>query len=161
LVLTKQAQEILSGKGEIRVRDLKERSAYLRGLIEGAGFPENEKQRLVWDGLMDFCDGVAHNLDELDGSQNEFAEYIEAIDEDLSILEKYFYNAEEDDEETDILFAKGPEEVMMELTCPHCNEGICFEDEPGNYEVVCPECGKVVWNHTDTPEIDVEKRTTS
>jgi DNA-directed RNA polymerase subunit delta len=143
------------------MHDLKEKSAYLRGLVEGTGYFENEKQKLVWDGLMDFCDGVAQNLDELDGSQNDFAEYIEAVDEDLSTLEKYFYSAEEEDEETEILFTKESGEVMMELTCPNCHEEICFEDEPGNYEVVCPECGKVVWNHTVTPVIEVEKRTTS
>ncbi len=143
------------------MRDLKEKSAYLRGLIEGAGFPEDEKQKLVWTGLMDFCEGVAQNLDELDGSQNDFAEYIEAIDEDLSTLEKYFYNTEEDDEETGILFKKEPGEVIMELVCPHCNQEICFEDEPGDYEVICPECGKVVWNHAGALEIDLEKRTLS
>lgn len=136
--------------------DLKEKSAYLRGLVEGAGYPEDEKQKLIWDGLLDFCDGVSRNLDELDGAQNEFAEYIEAIDEDLSTLEKYFYGAEEDDDEADILFSKETGE-SFEFTCPHCNEELCFEDEPGNYEVICPECGKVAWNHTATPKINHEK----
>jgi DNA-directed RNA polymerase subunit delta len=136
--------------------DLKEKSAYLRGLVEGAGYPENEKQKLVWDGLLDFCDGVAKNLDELDGSQNEFAEYIEAIDEDLSTLEKYFYNSDEEEEDTDILFSREPSESFREFTCPHCNEAIGFEDEPGNYEVICPECGRVVLNHTATPKMNHE-----
>lgn len=133
--------------------DLKEQSAYLRGLIQGSGFPEDDKQKAVWDGLLDFCDGVARNLDELDDSQNEFAEYIEAIDEDLSTLEKYFYNTEDESEETDILFTKEADSTM-ELTCPHCGVEIYFEDEPGKYEVICPECGKVVWNYTSNPEHD-------
>lgn len=137
--------------------DLKEKSAYLRGLVAGTGFPENEKQKMIWEGLLDFCDGVAQNLDELDGSQNEFAEYIEAIDEDLSILEKYFYNAEDDDEDADILFTREPGESYREFTCPHCNEELCFEDEPGNHEVICPECGKVAWNRPVTPAIHNEK----
>ncbi len=138
------------------MHDLKEKSAYLRGLVEGAGYPENEKQKLVWDGLLDFCDGVAKNLDEMDGSQNEFAEYIEAIDEDLSTLEKYFYNAGEDDEESDILFSREPQGSLRECTCPHCNETISFEDESGDNEMVCPECGKVTVTHTDTPKISHE-----
>lgn len=138
------------------MHDLKEKSAYLRGLVEGVGYPENEKQKLIWDGLLDFCDGIAKNMDELDGSQNEFAEYIEAIDEDLSTLEKYFYNADEDDDDTDILFSKEPRESFGEFTCPYCNESIGFEDEPGDYEVICPECGKVVLNHIATPKMNHE-----
>ena len=138
------------------MHELREKSAYLRGLVEGVGYPEDEKQRLVWEGLLDFCDGVAKNMGELDDSQNEFAEYIEAIDEDLSTLEKYFYNAGDDDDEADILFSKEPRGTFKELACPHCNESIGFEDEPGNYEVVCPECGKVILNHPETPKMSHE-----
>ncbi|HEX7712971.1 MAG TPA: hypothetical protein VF531_03035 [Bacillota bacterium] len=127
--------------------DLKAKAAYLRGLIEGADFPKNEKEKLVWEGLMDFCDGIAADFGEMDESQNEFAEYIEAIDEDLSSLEKYFYNTSDSDEEdTDVVFSEDNGKPVMEMACPHCNEEIYFEDEPGNYEVVCPECGKVVWS---------------
>lgn len=138
------------------MHELREKSAYLRGLVEGSGYPEDEKQKLVWDGLLDFCDGVAKNMGELDDSQNEFAEYIEAIDEDLSTLEKYFYNADEDDEEADILFSKEPGGAFRELACPHCHESISFEDEAGNDEMVCPECGKAVLNHPETPKMSHE-----
>jgi ribosomal protein S27E len=66
-------------------------------------------------------------------------------------LEKYFYNNGEEDEDVDVVFSKdGEPEGIMELTCPHCNEEIFFEDQNGNYEVICPECGKVVWNSAMT-----------
>ena len=129
------------------MQDLKERTAYLRGLIEGSAFPKDEKEKLIWDGLLDFCDEAADQLTELTDSQNEVEDYIEAIDEDLSSLEKYFYNNDEADEDVDVVFSKDDEKQgVMELTCPHCHEEIYFEDQNGDYEVICPECGKVVWN---------------
>ena len=138
--------------------DLKEKAAYLRGLIEGADFPQDEKQKLVWNGLMDFCDGVAEDIGELGDSYDEFADYIEAIDEDLGALEKYFYNNECDDEDAELVFSKNDGESIMELSCPHCHEEIYFEDEVGNYEVICPECGKVVWNSVSDSAIKTDQQ---
>jgi DNA-directed RNA polymerase subunit delta len=129
------------------MQDLKERTAYLRGLVEGADFPKEEKEKIIWEGLLDFCDEVAEEITELTDSQNEVEDYIEAIDEDLSSLEKYFYNSDEDEEDLDVVFSKEKEQQgVMELACPYCKEEIYFEDQDGNYEVICPECGKVVWN---------------
>lgn len=128
------------------MRDLKERAAYLRGLIEGTDFAQDPKQKLVWEGLMDFCDGVAGDLDEMRDSQSDFADYIEAIDEDLSTLEKYFYNQDED-EEDEVVFTAEDGKSIVELTCPECKEEVYFEEESGNYDVTCPECGTIVWNN--------------
>jgi DNA-directed RNA polymerase subunit delta len=127
--------------------DLKEKAAYLRGLIEGSDFPPDEKQKQIWVGLMDFCGEVANDLNDLDNSQNEFAEYIEAIDEDLSCLEKYFYNEDSEDDGDTIFSKEAKEDPIVEIACPNCKEEVSFEDESGNYEVVCPECGKVIWSH--------------
>ena len=131
------------------MRELKERAAYLRGLIQGSDFAQDEKQRMVWDGLMDFCDEVADDLSELKESEDEFADYVEAIDEDLSTLEKFLYHDEDGDEDGDTITSRDGAEDYTELTCPHCQEAIYFTEEPGdgNYQVVCPDCGKVVWNH--------------
>ncbi len=109
---------------------IKERAAYLRGLLEGMDFVENAREKVLWEGLVNFCGEIADEMQEMEDTQNEFAEYIEAVDEDLSILEKYFYNnnAEEGDSE----------EVVFTNEYP----------ESGDYEVVCPECGEVVWNHS-------------
>ena len=131
------------------MHDLKEKTAYLPGLVEGAAFPKDEKEKLIWDGLLNFCDEAAQDLQELSDSQNEFEEYIEAVDEDLSTLEKYFYNEEEDDEDVDVVFSSDENPGVMELSCPYCSEEIYFEDQDGDYEVICPECGKVVWNSSE------------
>lgn len=129
--------------------ELKERTAYLRGLLEGSEFPQNGKEKIVWDGLLNLCEEIADNLDELEESHNEFAEYVEAIDEDLGVLEKHFYNTAEDDEDSsEVIFSSaGEDDDIVELVCPKCEEELYFTDESGDYEVICPECGEVVWSH--------------
>jgi DNA-directed RNA polymerase subunit delta len=130
------------------MEDIKTRAAYLRGLIEGSEIGKDEKEKMVWEGLLGFCEEVANAVTDLSGSSEEFGEYVEAIDEDLSVLEKYFYQTE-DENDVDVIFTNeaGDTDSNIELTCPNCHEELTFEDSSGEYEVVCPECGKVIWNH--------------
>lgn len=140
------------------MRELKERAAYLRGLIQGSDLTHDEKQRMIWDGLMDFCDEVADDLSEIAESQDEFGDYVEAIDEDLSTLEKFLYHDEDGDADSETVISQDGSKDYTELTCPHCQEAIYFTEEPdeGSYQVLCPDCGKVVWNHL----VSEEKNTT-
>jgi DNA-directed RNA polymerase subunit delta len=130
------------------VEEIKSRAAYLRGLIEGSAIGRDEKEKMVWEGLLAFCEKIADAVTDLSGSSEEFGEYVEAIDEDLSVLEKYFYQVEDEDD-VDIIFTNeaGDRDSTIEITCPNCHEELTFADSGGDYEVVCPECGKVIWNH--------------
>lgn len=129
--------------------ELREKAAYMRGVLEGVNFNGDEQRKRLWESLIDFCDEVADNLGNLEDSQNEFADYIEAIDEDLCTLEKYFYNEGDDtNENQEVIFNSDPDHNVLEMSCPFCNQGVYFENEAGDYEVVCPECGKVIWNST-------------
>lgn len=130
------------------MHDVKSRAAYLRGLMEGSEITRDDKQRLVWEGLVGFCEDVADAVSDLESSYDEFGEYIEAIDEDLSSLEKYFYQNEEDDE-GEVIFSRDTDDEAstIEITCPNCHEELSFQDSAEDYEVICPECGKTVWTH--------------
>ncbi len=124
--------------------ELKQQVSYLRGLIEGAEFVE-QREILLWDGLLSFCDSIANELDEVKNSYGEVVEYLEAIDEDLGVIEEYF----DDGQELEVDKPKEVyccEKVLKEVTCPHCDEEICFEDEAEDYEIVCPECNKIAWS---------------
>jgi DNA-directed RNA polymerase subunit delta len=137
--------------------DIKARAAYLRGLIAGTEIAKDEKHKLVWESVANFCDEVAETVTDLQSSYDEFGEYIEAIDEDLSMVEKYFYQNETADD-GEVLFSRpvGDDEASISITCPNCREEINFKDSAQDYEVVCPECGEVVWTHrvTQTPADD-------
>jgi DNA-directed RNA polymerase subunit delta len=142
------------------MQDIKARAAYLRGLITGTEIAGGAKEKLVWEGLANFCDEVAEAVTDLQNSYDEFGEYIEAIDEDLSTVEKYFYQNEADDEH-EVLFSRATdaETDTIAITCPNCHEELSFQDSDQDYEVVCPDCGKVVWTHyvTEAAKLDEEK----
>lgn len=109
---------------------VKERIAYVRGLIEGAdAFSRDEKGRTIWENLLLICDALADTVQELEASQEEMETYLEAVDQDLTELEEGVVD--------------GPE-TLVEVECPQCGEGVCFEEGflyDENVEVSCPECG--------------------
>jgi DNA-directed RNA polymerase subunit delta len=144
------------------MEDIKARAAYLRGLIEGSAIGRDEQEKMVWEGLLGFCEEVADTVTDLTGSSEEFGEYIEAIDEDLSVLEKYFYQTEDEDDE-DVMFTteSGDGASTVEIICPYCHEELTFEDSSEEYEVVCPECGKVIWNHYIAEETEPAEQRSS
>lgn len=78
--------------------DLKEQVAYLRGLIEGQEFP-GEKEGVFWQQLLNVCDLIALEIDEMKEEHEELYEYVEAIDEDLGYLEEQYYPIEEIEED--------------------------------------------------------------
>ena len=59
------------------MNDLKEKAAYLRGLVKGIDPQQDEKQNLIWEGLINFCDSAAESLNELGDSQEEIADYVD------------------------------------------------------------------------------------
>lgn len=141
------------------MEELREKAAYMRGVLEGINFNGDEQQKRLWESLIDFCDGVADDLGQLDDSHKEFADYIEAIDEDLCTLEKFFYNNEaEDADSQEVTFTSDQDHGVLEMNCPFCNQGLYFEDDEGEYEVVCPECGKVIWNSVDKEATPVQRK---
>ena len=140
------------------MEQLREKAAYMRGVLEGINFGDEQQKRL-WESLIDFCDGVAEEIDELEDSHDEFADYVEAIDEDLCALEKYFYNNEDMIEDRqEVTFTSDQDRGVLEMNCPFCNQSLYFEDDEGEYEVICPECGKVIWNSVDKEAIPVNQK---
>ena len=76
--------------------EVKERIAYVRGLIEGAeSFQPDPTSRAVWENLLIVCDESGR---ERSGARNspksELEEYVEGIDTDLYDLEEEVYGEE-------------------------------------------------------------------
>ncbi len=122
---------------------VREKIAYLRGLLEGADLSGNGTQaRVVWEKILEILDAVADHLDELELGQEEIEEYLEAIDADLGDLEEEVlgHEFEDDDDEDDAHF--------VEMECPGCGETVYFEEHflfDDDHEVSCPECGEIIY----------------
>lgn len=111
--------------------EIKERIAYIRGLLEGAEFyGRDDRGRAVWENLLGVCGQLADSVAALEEEQADLGAYLEAVDADLADLE----------EVTEV-----PEYVVVD--CPHCGEEVCFEEEflyDDHAQVACPECGEEI-----------------
>lgn len=76
--------------------ELKEQVAYLRGLIEGQQF-QGEKEEVLWTQLLNICDLIAEEMEDLRADHEELSEYVEAIDEDLGYIEEQYYPVEDEE----------------------------------------------------------------
>ena len=98
-----------------------EKVSYLKGLAEGLGIDENEKNGKVIKAIIDVLDDLAFTVADLEDGFDELIEQVDAIDEDLGSLEDDFY---EDEDEDDYDYEDDDEELddeeLYEVTCPSC-----------------------------------------
>ena len=82
---------------------LTEKVAYLKGLVEGMGVDETTNQGKIMKAVLDVLDDMAFTVSDLEDSTSELYEEVEAIDEDLSVLENDYYDdlCDEDEEDED------------------------------------------------------------
>ncbi|HLT58084.1 MAG: hypothetical protein LOD91_06690 [Limnochordales bacterium] len=133
---------------------VKEKIAYLRGLLEGSDFWGQDAQaRAVWEKMLEIFDDVADHIDELEAGQEEVEEYLEAIDADLGELEEEIYGHRHDEDDDDDDDDDDDEETnFVEMECPNCKETVYFEEDflyDDDVEVACPECGETIYTTGD------------
>lgn len=111
-----------------------EKVAYVKGLVQGLNLDEQKPEVKVLLKVVDLLDDISLSVSDLEDAYDDVVDQMDAIDEDLCMLEEDFY--EEDDEEND-------EDVFYEVTCPTCNETVCVS-EPVilNGQIECPGCGE-------------------
>ncbi len=125
-----------------------EKVAYLKGLMEGLDFKADSKEgkiiQMMADILSDLADEVMAGQDDID----DINEYLEAMDEDLTHVEEEIFGDLLDDEDEDCCCdcedCEDCEEDCYEVTCPHCEKVICFEEIPESKVFPCPACGKEI-----------------
>ncbi len=74
------------------------RLAYLEGLAEGYEIDAEKKEGRI---LLELMDIVSEMAEELKARQDELEEYVDLIEEDLTNLEDYVYDEEDDFEDFD------------------------------------------------------------
>lgn len=126
---------------------LYEKVAYLKGLADGLEIEETTKEGRLLINIIDALEDFADAIVELNEDTEEMAEYVEAMDEDLTNLEDDFYEEDDDDEDDD-------EDIdFVEVECPNCHEDVYIDEDllyEDDIDVVCPRCHEVV----DFDEID-------
>ena len=144
-----------------------EKAAYLKGLTEGLGISPDSKEGKLWGALNELLSDMAHEIEDLQASNLDFAEALDDISEDLTYLEELTCDldmpedmmdeegcsgdcssclldcgTEDEDEDDEELSYDG---VMYEVTCPVCGEEIAFdEDTLSEGSTTCPGCGETL-----------------
>ena len=112
-----------------------EKVAYLKGLIEGLDFAEDDKVAKVLDAIVDALDEIVDSLADVEDAQEEMMELIDEIDYDLGEVEQDLY-VEDDDYDFD-------DDELYEVECPTYHDVICIdEDMLDEGEITCPSCGE-------------------
>lgn len=123
-----------------------ERVAYIRGLTEGLELDADKKEVKVINAMIDLLDDIALTLADMEANQEELADQLDAVDEDLGALEDDFYGDEDDDDcccgdDDD----DDDDDCYYEVTCPSCAETLCLsEDIINDGHIDCPNCGETL-----------------
>ena len=117
---------------------MKEKAAYLKGLIEGLGIDETTKEGKVIKVMSELLGELAEAVDGIDEDVSRAYDQINDISEELEDLEADLYEDDDEDDEDD-----EPEEDDADE-----DDNADVAGEP-YYEVACPACGKTVYVSED------------
>ena len=134
--------------------ELKEKAAYLKGLIEGLGIDESTKEGKVIKAMSELLCEMAQTVDSIDEDITQAYDQINDLSEELENLEADLYEDDDADEEEDAESADDTEdendeddntdvasEPYYEVACPACGETVYVsEDDLDAGEAICPSC---------------------
>lgn len=132
--------------------ELLEKVAYLKGLAEGLGIDDSNKEGKVIKLIIDILDDVVLSLADAGEGFLLLGEQLESMDEDLEEIMEDLYGDGEDDED-DYDYGCGChhhgheifEEELYEVTCPSCEDVICVDESMlDEGEINCPACGELL-----------------
>lgn len=148
---------------------LTERTAYIKGLCEGLGLDKKDTaEAKVIAALLELCEEMALEIDDIEADIGELADYCEELDEDLGDVEEVLLDMDEEDDECDCCDCDCDcddcecdcccDEDYYEILCPSCGETICFDESAFDDEsLVCPACGSEIGEIFDEDEVEFEK----
>lgn len=108
----------------MHMKYIREKVAFIEGLVEGLELDLTTKEGKVLDRIIDVLGDMTDALEGLAEAQDELEDYAEMIDDDLTELEEFILDEDRDEEYDDF-------------------DDVDFDDDDDYYEVVCPKCGTV------------------
>lgn len=145
-----------------------EKAAYLKGLAEGLGVAPDSKEGKLWAALSDLLSDIAHEIEDLQSADLDFADALDEMSEDLTYLEELTCQLDvpsdmeqlpcagcpgacDGGEEED---GNAPEDgdlepeydgVIYDATCPNCGQELSFDEEIlAEGSIKCPGCGEIL-----------------
>ena len=141
---------------------LSEKSAYLKGLMEGLKLNTESNEGKMIAAIVDLLGDVTKRVGDIEETTFAISDELDEIEEDLDAIEDYILDDEDDedwdnedwdeddtdeldDEESDEGFEFGDEDTTIyEVECA-CGEVIDFDEETlEKGSIVCPNCGETL-----------------
>ena len=137
---------------------LSERTAYLRGLMEGMKIDTETNEGKLFKAIIDTLDDMALVVSDVEDVVDAVCDELDSIEEDLDTIEEYLLDEEEDDDdygyEDDDEFDFG-DETIYEVKCPTCGAVINLDEEMLDAGAIeCPDCGEELEFDADELEED-------
>ena len=121
---------------------LSERTAYLKGLMEGMEIDTETKEGKLFKAIIDTLDDMALTVSDVEDVVDAICDELDVIEEDLETVEEYLLDEEDYDEEDDDEY-DFDDETIYEVKCPTCGSIINLdEDMLDAGSVECPDCGE-------------------
>lgn len=140
------------------MENISKQIAYLRGLMDGLDYDDNSKEGRIFECILGVLDEIDASIDDLYDYQDELAEQVDIIDEDLAAIESEF--ADECEGDCCSCDCDCDDDMeYYEIDCPTCGETICLDEDffDGDDDIVCPACGEnIEIDFDDEEELDEE-----
>ena len=121
---------------------LSEKSAYLKGLMDGLNLNKETAEGKMIAGIVDLLHDMTSTISDLEENAIAVSDELDEIEEDLDAIEEFLMEDDEDDDDDDEVEFDG---VIYDVTCPVCGVEISFDEETlEEGSIVCPDCGELL-----------------
>lgn len=131
---------------------LSEKSAYLKGLMDGLNLSKETPEGKMISGIVDLLQDMTSSIGDLEENAIAVSDELDEIEDDLDAIEEFLMDEDDEDEDEDdvVDFSDDDgedfdydEDTTYEVTCPKCGEVIEVDEETLlNESIDCPKCGE-------------------
>ena len=130
---------------------LTEKTAYIKGLMEGLDFKADTPEKKILAAVIDLLDDMALAVTEIEEDIDYLSDYAEELDSDLGDVERDIYECDDDDCDC----CDNDDEDYYEAVCPKCGEIIYLDEDLLQCDdILCPECGEKLVCELDDCDCD-------
>ena len=131
---------------------LSEKSAYLKGLMDGLNLSKETPEGKMISGIVDLLQDMTSSISDLEENAIAVSDELDEIEDDLDAIEEFLMDEDDEDEDEDDVVGFSDddgedfdydEDTTYEVTCPKCGEVIEVDEETLlNESIDCPKCGE-------------------
>ena len=138
---------------------LSEKSAYLKGLMDGLDLNKDTAEGKMISGIVDLLQEMTTSISDLEENAIAVSDELDEIEDDLDAIEEFLMDEDDDDDfdedyddDDDYGFADDDgedfdydDEVVYDVTCPTCGEKLQLDEETILGDPIhCPKCNELL-----------------